>query len=76
IEVSFNFNCWLAPDSYSLTVGVHSPDGVSFDWLDGVLFFHVLSTMAMEGVANLNATARFRRLGVRVSSVSTEAVNV
>ncbi|HEU4874294.1 MAG TPA: ABC transporter ATP-binding protein, partial [Pyrinomonadaceae bacterium] len=46
IEVSFNFNCWLAPDSYSLTVGVHSPDGVSFDWLDGVLFFHVLSTMA------------------------------
>ena len=76
VEVSFNFNCWLAPDSYSLTVGAHSPDGVSFDWLDGVLFFHVLSTVAMEGVANLNATARFRRLGVRVISATTQAVNV
>ena len=76
IEVSFNFNCWLAPDNYSLTVGVHSPDGVSFDWLDGVLFFHVLSTVTMEGVANLNATARFRRLGVRVISATAEAVNV
>ena len=76
VEVSFNFNCWLAPDNYSLTIGVHSPDGVSFDWLDGVLFFHVLSTVSMEGVANLNATARFRRLGVRVIAATTQAVDV
>ena len=72
VEVSFNFNCWLAPDSYSLTIGVHSLDGISFDWLDGALFFHVLSASTMEGVTNLNATVGFRRLGV--SSVATEAV--
>jgi lipopolysaccharide transport system ATP-binding protein len=75
IEVSFAFNCWLAPDNYSLTFGVHSLDGISFDWLDGALFFHVMSTVAMEGVTNLNANARFRRLGVRASSVTAEAVN-
>ncbi|HEV8428211.1 MAG TPA: ABC transporter ATP-binding protein [Pyrinomonadaceae bacterium] len=75
VEVTFNFNCWLAPDSYSITVGVHSLDGVSFDWLDGALFFNVMSIVAMEGVTNLNATARFRRKGVRVSSVTTETVN-
>ncbi len=77
IEVSFAFNCWLAPDNYSLTVGVHSLDGISFDWVDGVLFFHVMSTVAMEGVANLNASARFRRLGHRLqeAAVTAEAVN-
>jgi lipopolysaccharide transport system ATP-binding protein len=74
VEVSFNFNCWLAPDSYSLTIGVHSLDGISFDWLDGALFFHVLSATTMEGVTNLNATVGFRRLGV--SSVTTEALTV
>jgi lipopolysaccharide transport system ATP-binding protein len=75
VEVSFNFNCWLAPDSYSLTIGVHSPDGASYDWLDGALFFHVMSAVTMEGVANLNASARSRRLGVRASSVTVEHVN-
>jgi lipopolysaccharide transport system ATP-binding protein len=77
IEVSFTFNCWLAPDNYSLTVGVHSLDGISFDWVDGVLFFHVMSTVSMEGVTNLNANARFRRLGHRlsVSTATAEAVN-
>ena len=58
IEVAFEFNCWLAPDQLSLCVAVHSSAAVSFDWLDGCLFFRVMSARRMEGVANLNATAR------------------
>lgn len=65
IEVTFEFNCWLAPDMYSLTVAVHSREGISFDWLDGCLFFRVMAPIAMEGLANLNATASTRRLGYR-----------
>jgi hypothetical protein len=61
IEVSFLFNCWLAPDSYSVTVAVHSRSAISYDWLDGVVIFQVVSPVAMEGVANLNATATMRR---------------
>jgi len=57
IEVTFEFNCWLAPDLLSLCVAVHSSAGVSFDWLDGCLFFRVMSARLIEGVANLNATA-------------------
>ena len=75
IEVSFAFNCWLAPGSYSLTLAVHSVDGISFDWLDGVLFFNVISTVAMEGVTNLNASVSCRRLGVRSKSATVETVN-
>lgn len=57
IETTFSFNCWLAPDLYSICIAVHSPNAVSFDWLDGALFFRVISVIPVEGVANLNATA-------------------
>lgn len=73
-EVTFGFNCWLAPDTYSATVAVHSRDGISFDWLDGVLFFRVMSNVAMEGVANLNASARARSLGVRTTQLPATTI--
>ena len=68
VEVSFEFNCWLAPDTYSVTFAIHSSDGKSFDWIDGALFFRVMSPLSMEGVANLNATATVKRIGVRASA--------
>jgi hypothetical protein len=63
VEINFAFDCRLAPDSYSIAVAAHSPDAVSFDWLDGALFFQVMSADRMDGVANLNATVTTRRLG-------------
>ncbi|HEV2705652.1 MAG TPA: ABC transporter ATP-binding protein [Pyrinomonadaceae bacterium] len=63
VEVAFAFNCWLAQDSFSLTVAVHSADGISYDWLDGAWFFNVVCETPVEGIVNLNATAATRRLG-------------
>jgi hypothetical protein len=58
-----------------LTLGVHSLDGISFDWVDGAVFFHVMSAVPMEGVTNLNASAIFRRIGMRANSAATETVS-
>lgn len=67
-EVTFEFNCWLAPEQFSICVAVHSSAAVSFDWLDGCLFFRVMSVTKMEGVTNLNATASSKRLaGIHVN---------
>jgi ABC-type polysaccharide/polyol phosphate transport system ATPase subunit len=74
VEVTFAFNCWLAPDSYSATVALHSSDGISFDWLDGALYFQVMSVVSMEGVANLNATAMVKRLGVHATELRAETM--
>jgi ABC-type polysaccharide/polyol phosphate transport system ATPase subunit len=75
-EVTFEFNCWLAPDLFSLTIAVHSSGGVSFDWLDGCMFFRVMAAIPMEGLANLNATAICRRLSYRrKAKVDCVAVN-
>ena len=69
VEVSFAFDCWLGLDQFSISLAVHSRDGVSYDWLDGVLFFRVTSPVLVEGVANLNATATARRIGKRNAGV-------
>jgi lipopolysaccharide transport system ATP-binding protein len=65
VEVSFAFDCWLGLDQFSVSLAVHSRDGVSYDWLDGVLFFRVTSPVLVEGIANLNATATARRIETR-----------
>jgi ABC-type polysaccharide/polyol phosphate transport system ATPase subunit len=62
VEVTFAMNCSLAPDSYSIAVAAHSPAAVSFDWIDGVVFFHVMSAVVMEGVTNLSATVTARKI--------------
>jgi len=71
VEAVFAFDCWLGLDQFSVSLAVHSRDGVSYDWLDGVLFFRVTSPVLVEGIANLNASATARRLGTRNASVNS-----
>jgi lipopolysaccharide transport system ATP-binding protein len=75
LEATFAFNCRLGTDSFNVTVAVHSADGVSFDWLDGAIFFEVMSATAMEGVANLDATVTARRLGTESTAPQTKNMN-
>jgi ABC-type polysaccharide/polyol phosphate transport system ATPase subunit len=76
VEVSFAFNCRLGTDNFNVAVAVHSADGVSFDWVDGALFFQVMSATAIEGVANLGASVTARRLGAASRAVDETNVNV
>lgn len=71
VETTFSFNCWLAPDLYAVSIAVHSPISVSFDWMDGALFFRVFSDTAIEGVANLNARATTESLGANAEAAAT-----
>jgi len=77
LEVTFAFNCWLGIDNYSISCAVHSREGESYDWLDGVRFFRITSLRMTEGIANLNASASARRLqAVNNSSALSEALLV
>lgn len=76
VEIVFPFNCSLAPDSYSVTVAVHSCDGLSYDWLDGVLLFQVVSQIPMDGVANLNVLATVRRFSLAANEEELAGANM
>jgi ABC-type polysaccharide/polyol phosphate transport system ATPase subunit len=60
LEVEFAFECWLAPQEYTLTVAVQHPDGHSHDWLDDVITFRVLDPRRLAGVANLHPKVQCR----------------
>lgn len=57
LHVDFHFNCWLAPQEYTLTIATQHPDGSSHDWLDEALAFTVVAPHYTAGVANLHARA-------------------
>src|SRR5262249_2908296 len=60
LQVDFNFDCWLTPQQYTLTLATQNPDGSSHDWLDDVVAFEVVDTRAAAGVSNLRAKISWR----------------
>jgi ABC-type polysaccharide/polyol phosphate transport system ATPase subunit len=68
-EATFSFKCSLGQEHYFISVAVHSPDGVAYDWLDGVIFFRVACPIEMEGIANLNAQVTARKVSEELSAV-------
>ncbi len=60
LEVDFGIECWLTPQSYTLTVATQSSDGSSHDWLDDAIAFEVVDTRVAAGVANLRAKIEWR----------------
>jgi lipopolysaccharide transport system ATP-binding protein len=74
VTVQFAFRCWLGIDDYSISFAVHSLEGQAYDWLDGALFFRVVSATVTEGVANLNATATLLTGQVTENRMETESV--
>jgi ABC-type polysaccharide/polyol phosphate transport system ATPase subunit len=60
LEVDFRIECWLTPQSYTLTVATQNADGSSHDWLDDAIAFEVVDTRVSAGVANLRAKIEWR----------------
>lgn len=70
-EATFTFNCSLGQEHYFISVAVHSPDGIAYDWLDGVIFFRVACPVEMEGIANLNANVTAKTVDHEPSVMQT-----
>jgi lipopolysaccharide transport system ATP-binding protein len=61
LDIDFQFECWLTPQHYTVTVATQYADGSSHDWLDDVLSFEVLSRRQAAGVTDLRAHIEWRR---------------
>jgi len=60
LEVDFRIECWLTPQTYTLTVATQNADGTSHDWLDDAIAFDVVDARAGAGVANLRTRVEWR----------------
>jgi ABC-type polysaccharide/polyol phosphate transport system ATPase subunit len=61
LDIDFQFECWLTPQHYTVTVATQYSDGSSHDWLDDVLSFEVLSSRQAAGVTDLRAHIAWRK---------------
>jgi lipopolysaccharide transport system ATP-binding protein len=61
LTIEFRFDCWLTPQQYTLTAALQDAEGSSFDWLDDVLSFEVVSDRMAAGVVNLQASIQWHK---------------
>jgi ABC-type polysaccharide/polyol phosphate transport system ATPase subunit len=64
LDIEFQFECWLTPQHYTVTVATQYPDGSSHDWLDDVLSFEVLALRQAAGVTDLRAHIEWKKTTV------------
>lgn len=55
-KIQFNCLGQLNKGSYTLTVGLHSDEGLSYDWVDEMVVFEVFNDRKCDGMVDLGAT--------------------
>jgi len=68
LDIDFQFDCWLTPQQYTVTVATQYPDGSSHDWLDDAISFEVVSRRMAAGVTDLRAHIEWRKVVERDES--------
>ncbi len=56
LKVCFQIPCHLNKGIYTFTVGIHSEEGISYDWVDELVVFEVINGKFCDGVVDLKST--------------------
>ena len=60
LSVGFQIPCNLHKGIYTVTIGVHSQEGLSYDWIDDLVVFEVINGNHCEGVVDLQAEVKVK----------------
>ncbi|MGB5962242.1 MAG: ABC transporter ATP-binding protein [Coleofasciculaceae cyanobacterium] len=67
VTAKFQMNCNLNKGVYTVTVGIHSEEGMSYDWVDEMIVFEVINYNICDGLIEMNS--RFEISQVNASKV-------
>lgn len=56
LKIVFRLPCHINKGVYTLTVGLHSEEGISYDWVDDLAIFEVFNGDSCDGITDLKAT--------------------
>jgi lipopolysaccharide transport system ATP-binding protein len=51
--VNFRVPCYFNNGIYTITVGLHSEEGLSYDWIDDIVIFEVKNSNICDGIVDL-----------------------
>jgi len=56
--VIFQIPCYFNRGVYTMTVGIHSDEGRSYDWIDDIVVFEVNNSHSCDGIVDLKAIVK------------------
>jgi lipopolysaccharide transport system ATP-binding protein len=59
LKVCFQIPCYMNKGIYTVTVGIHSEEGLSYDWIDELVVFEVNNSIICDGFIDLKSTVKF-----------------
>lgn len=67
IIVDFKLPCYFNKGVYTITAGIHSEEGISYDWMDDVIVFEVTNGTLCEGIVDLDTQISIQQLTPQVA---------
>ncbi|MEH2422911.1 MAG: ABC transporter ATP-binding protein [Nostoc sp.] len=58
LTVIFQLPCYLNRGVYTVTIGIHSEEGLSYDWIDELLVFEVNNSIFCDGFVDLQSNIK------------------
>jgi lipopolysaccharide transport system ATP-binding protein len=55
VTATFRIPCCLNKGTYTVTVGIHSEEGLSYDWIDELVVFEVNNSNVRDGLIDMNS---------------------
>jgi len=62
LTASFQLPCFLNKGVYTVTIGIHSEEGMSYDWMDEIMVLEVSNSKVCDGLVDLNARAKINQI--------------
>lgn len=69
LVVEFQIPCYFNRGVYTVTVGIHSEEGLSYDWIDDIAVFEVDNSNKCDGIVDLNSTVEVKQPSYMVRGV-------
>lgn len=60
VTAIFEMPCNLNRGVYTVTAGIHSEEGLSYDWIDELVVFEVNNSNSCEGIVDMNSAIRIK----------------
>jgi lipopolysaccharide transport system ATP-binding protein len=61
LTVCFQIPCYLNKGVYTFTVGVHSEEGISYDWIDELVVMEVVNNRFCDGIVDLKSVVKINK---------------
>jgi lipopolysaccharide transport system ATP-binding protein len=62
ITAHFQMNCNLNQGVYTVTVGIHSEEGMSYDWVDEMIVFEVINDKTCAGLIEMKSSFELSKI--------------